>query len=91
MKFSIETTAQFDKAFKKLDRHTQLLIKSWIIKHQDALSDDPRILGKSLKGNLKNLWRYRVGNYRLLAKIEDSGLILLLIKVGHRKKIYREY
>ncbi|MBS9783327.1 MAG: type II toxin-antitoxin system RelE/ParE family toxin [Pasteurella sp.] len=89
MSFSIETTSQFDKDFKKLDRHTQLLIKSWIIKHQDTLSDNPRVLGKALKGNLKDFWRYRVGNYRLLAKIQNDELILLLIKVGHRKKIYR--
>lgn len=47
-----------------------------------------RIHGKALKGNLKNQWRYKVGNYRIMCDIEDDKLIILVINVGHRREIY---
>ncbi|WP_322631716.1 type II toxin-antitoxin system RelE family toxin [Pasteurella atlantica] len=75
---------------KKLDIHTQKQIKSWIIKNNDLIASNPRIIGKNLKGNLKNYWRYRIGNYRLLVQIEDDKLILILLSAGHRKNIYNQ-
>lgn len=50
--------------------------------------DNPRIKGKSLKGNLKEYWRYRAEDYRILSKIIDDELIILVIDIGHRKNIY---
>lgn len=49
---------------------------------------DPRSKGKTLKGELKNLWRYRVGSYRILAEIQDEELIILVVRVSHRSSIY---
>lgn len=49
---------------------------------------NPRQLGKSLRGELGDYWRYRVGDYRILCKIEDEVLIVLVVKVGHRRDIY---
>ena len=65
MKYSINTTARFDKEFKKLDRYTQLIIKSWITKYL-ADTDNPRIYGKAFVGNNSDYWRYRIGDYRLI-------------------------
>lgn len=52
--------------------------------------ENPRLTGKALQGNLKGLWRYRVGNYRLIAQIKDNELIILIIALGHRKNIYKQ-
>lgn len=75
MKFSIETTERFDKEFRKLDRYTQRMMKSWI--------------GKGLTANRSGQWRYRIGDYRLICQIEDEKLIILALSVGHRREVYR--
>ena len=52
--------------------------------------DDPRSIGEALHGSrLGEFWKYRVGDYRLICKIEDDRLIVLVLRVGHRKEIYR--
>ena len=52
--------------------------------------DNPRIKGRSLVGNLKNYWRYRIGDYRLITKIDDSKLIIIAIECKHRKEVYKK-
>lgn len=88
MKWRIETTKVFDKEFKKLDHYTQLIIKGWITKNLME-TDNPRSYGKALTGNLVGLWRYRIGDYRLIAKIKDDKFTILTISIGHRRDIYR--
>ncbi|MGE9297041.1 MAG: type II toxin-antitoxin system RelE family toxin [Puniceicoccales bacterium] len=51
-------------------------------------TDNPRIWGKQLKGELNNLWRYRVGDYRILCEMRDDELIVLVVRLGHRREIY---
>lgn len=51
-------------------------------------TDNPRQFGKALRGELGEFWRYRVGDYRILCKIEDDVLIVLVVKVGHRRDVY---
>ena len=51
--------------------------------------ENPRIYGKALTGNLGRYWRYRVADFRLLAEIRDSELIIIAVGIGHRSKIYR--
>ncbi len=87
MKYSLETTKIFDKEFKKLDRYTQQMIKSWINNNLVGI-ENPRSKGKALVGNHKKKWRYRIGNYRLICQIEDDKLIILALSIGHRKNIY---
>lgn len=87
MIYQLITTDKFDKAFKKLDRQTQKIIKAWIDKNLMNCSD-PRIHGKGLTSNRSGQWRYRVGDYRILAEIQDNQLVLVLIDVGHRSRIY---
>ncbi len=87
MRYKVETTKRFDKEFKKLDKYTQKIIKSWIV-HNLENCENPRSKGKALVGNHKGQWRYRIGTYRLICHIEDDELIILTLSVGHRKSIY---
>lgn len=50
--------------------------------------EDPRHKGKQLKGKLKEFWRYRVGDYRIITKITDEEITILVLKVAHRKDVY---
>ena len=88
MIYQLVTTDKFDKAFKKLDRQTQKIIKAWLDKNIMNCTD-PRIYGKGLTSNRSGQWRYRVGDYRILAEIQDERLVLVLIDIGHRSRIYK--
>ena len=87
MIYQIVTTDKFDKSFKKLDKQTQKIIKAWIEKNLMGC-DNPRLHGKWLTANKSVQWRYRVGNYRILAEIRDNELVLVLVEAGHRSLIY---
>lgn len=88
MKYEVEYTKTALKQLKKMDRKIASLIIAYI---EDKLvaCDDPRRYGKALQGNLKDKWRYRVGDYRILAKIEDDVVVITVVEIGHRKEIYR--
>ena len=87
MIYQIVTTDKFDKSFKTLDKQTQKIIKAWIEKNLVGC-ENPRIHGKGLTANKSGQWRYRVGDYRILAEIRDNELVLVLVEVGHRSRIY---
>ena len=75
------------KSLRKLDIQAQKIITNWV--ENNLLNcEEPRFSGKPLTGNFKGIWRYRIGAYRLLAKIDDDKLIIFAIDVGHRKNIY---
>jgi mRNA interferase RelE/StbE len=76
------------KALKKLDRPVQQRIIRFL-RERIAPSETPRILGKALRGSQGEFWRYRVGDYRLLCRVEDDILVVLVVSVGHRREIYR--
>ncbi len=88
MSFSVETTARFDREFKKLDRYTQRMIKAWIEKNLVDCTD-PRAHGKGLTADRSGQRRYRIGDYRLICLIEDDKLVILALSIGHRSDIYR--
>jgi mRNA interferase RelE/StbE len=58
------------------------------LRERIAATEDPRRFGKALLGDLKGLWRYRVGDYRIVAKIEDRRLLVLVVTVGNRRDVY---
>lgn len=87
MIYKIITTDKFDKAFRKLDRHTQKIIKAWIEKNLVGC-ENPRLHGKGLTANKSGQWRYRVGDYRILAEIREAEIVLILFDLGHRSRIY---
>ena len=87
MSYHVETTARFDKEFKKLDKYTQQMIKSWIGKNLQNC-EDPRAHGKGLTANKSGGGGGGGGDYRLLCLIQDQELIILALTVGHRRDIY---
>lgn len=87
MTWHVEFTKQALRELKKLDRHTALLITGWIRKNLEGCSD-PRAHGKGLTANRSGQWRYRVGDYRLLASIEEQRVVILVLSVGHRRDVY---
>ena len=87
MKYKVEFTQTALKDLKKMDRHTAALILGWVRKNLENC-ENPRLHGKGLTANRTGQWRYRVGNYRLLAEIEDSKITILIINIVHRRDIY---
>jgi mRNA interferase RelE/StbE len=77
--------AQHDLA--KLDKPIAKRILRFL-EDRVAPSQDPRAFGHSLKHQFSGLWRYRVGDYRILCQIEDEKLIVLVVEIGHRSSIY---
>ena len=59
------------------------------LKKLNKKTPDPRLHGKALKGNLKGIWRYRVGDYRLFASIEEDIITISIFEIGHRRDIYK--
>ncbi len=75
------------KELKKLGRQAQRDIIAYL-DERVAGDADPRRFGKGLKADLAGLWRYRVGDYRILCQIKDGDLIVLVVAVGHRRDVY---
>ena len=84
MKLEYSDTAK--KQLKKLDSFTQKRIKKYLA--EVVLLDNPRSRGKPLVSNLSGLWRYRVGDYRLICSIEDDRILITVLRLGHRREIY---
>ena len=87
MKYTVVYSKQSIKELKKLNRSIAVFIKSWIEKNLVGC-ENPRIHGKALKGNLATLWRYRIGDYRLVCDIRDNECIILAVAIGHRREVY---
>ena len=88
MKYTVVYSKQSIKDLKKLNRSIAVFIKSWIEKNLVGC-ENPRMHGKALKGNLATLWRYRIGDYRLVCDIRDNECIILAVAIGHRREVYR--
>ena len=88
MVWKIEFDSDVEKDLKKLGHTAQKRIFRFL-KEKILTTDDPRNLGKALTGKLSGLWRYRVGDYRVIAKIEDDHFVVLVVHVGHRKNVYK--
>jgi len=87
--WQIEFEAGALKDLKRLDREVARRITSFL-KTRVAGQDNPRSIGAALKGSqLGELWRYRVGDYRIICEIRDKELVILAISIGHRREIYR--
>jgi len=84
----IEITRTAEKQIKKLDRAAQTSIVIFLRKRLEP-SSDPRQWGKALQGEKRGLWRYRVGDDRLICDIQDERITILILELGHRKDVYR--
>jgi mRNA interferase RelE/StbE len=86
MGYKIEWVKSAVKEFDKLDNSVKPLIQKFLDKLAER--EDPRTLGDELSANLVGLWKYRVGDYRLIAEIQDEVFKILLVVIGHRRDIY---
>ena len=75
------------RELNKIDAQSKQQILAYL-EERLTTDQDPRRFGKRLKANLSGLWRYRVGSYRVICRIVDNELIVLVLAVGHRKTIY---
>ncbi len=87
MKYKVLFTDGAKKQLKKLDKHTALLITGWIRKNLENC-ENPRQHGKALSANRVGQWRYRIGDYRIIAEISDNKIIILILSIAHRREAY---
>jgi mRNA interferase RelE/StbE len=73
---------------RKLGSEAERLILRYL-RTRIATASNPRRFGKPLTADLKGLWRYRIGDYRIVARIEDGRFVVLVVTVGHRSEVYR--
>lgn len=89
MKYRVLYMPQAQKQLKKMDRNQARIIIAWIRKNLEGTTN-PRQFGKGLVGNRSGEWRYRIGNYRILANINESDIVIEIFSIGHRSIIYKK-
>jgi mRNA interferase RelE/StbE len=89
MAYRVELAESAARELSKLDeQHSRRILK--FLYQRVAKLDDPRSIGEALRGSpLGDFWKYRVGDYRLISKIEDDRLMVLVLRIGHRREVYR--
>lgn len=89
MAWTISLDEGAKKDLGKLDRQIARRIRDFLFERVAPL-ENPRSIGEALKGSkLGDFWRYRVGDYRLLCRIEDAVFLILVVEIGHRREVYR--
>ena len=88
MKYQVQLTDRAKKQLSKLDKTTGKLIASWIYKNLVGC-ENPRLHGKGLTADRSGQWRYRVGDYRLIAEIQENKILILIVEIGHRRDVYK--
>lgn len=89
MKYSLKISKKTNKTLSKMDKPTRNLLLKWM-NNNIHNTDNPRLHGKALQGELYGLWRYRVGKYRIIVKIQDDELVVLAIDIVIRGRIYNK-
>lgn len=88
MVWTIEFLPDAVKELKKLDRTAAARIVK-TLEERIAVLDDPRTLGSALTGDHAGYWRWRIGDYRVVARMEDERITILVVRVAHRREVYR--
>jgi mRNA interferase RelE/StbE len=86
--WAIEFLPEAAKELRKLDRTAAARIVT-TLEERIAVFDDPRTLGSVLTGDHAGFWRWRIGDYRVVARIEDERITVLVVRVAHRREVYR--
>ncbi|OWN29762.1 addiction module toxin RelE [Corynebacterium diphtheriae bv. gravis] len=86
MAWEISFSPRAVKSFKKLDTGEQRRVSKFL--REVGALEDPRLRGKALTANKSVLWRWRVGDYRIIADIVDARVVVVVVDVGHRSKVY---
>jgi mRNA interferase RelE/StbE len=85
--WTLEYEPQARRQLRRLDRATSHRIIDKLEQLRD--SDNPRLRGIAMAGRYASHWRYRIGDYRVIAKIEDGRMVIVVVTVGHRREVYR--
>lgn len=88
MSWTVEYADTALTQLNKLDRQTARRIVDYMSGRVSEL-DDPRSRGRGLTGPLGGLWRYRVGDYRVICEVREAALRILVVRIGHRRRVYR--
>jgi mRNA interferase RelE/StbE len=86
--WQIEFDSEAENDLKKIDREMQRRIMRYL-RERIATGKDPRRFGAPLRRELSGLWKYRLGDYRIICRIEDKKVVVYVIRIGHRKDIYK--
>ena len=89
MRYKVDYDRKAKKQLDKMDSSVSKRIYAWIDEHLEGC-EDPTAYGKPLAGKLKGYWSYRVGDYRIIADIQDDKILILITEVGHSREIYKE-
>lgn len=87
--YKVAWSAKAQKQMRKFNKTISEMLLRWVHKNLD-LCTNPRQHGKALTANHAGQWRYRVGDYRLIAEIRESEIVILILSVGHRKEVYND-
>lgn len=87
MAWKVEISKTAHEQFREMDVAEQKRLLTFLHKKLDGI-EDPRTQGKALRGAYQELWRYRVGDYRIICQSNDDIVTVLVLAVGHRKEIY---
>lgn len=88
MVWQVRLDKDAEKQLRRLDPQDQRRLVKFL-RERIASSASPRLFGEALKGALRTLWKYRVGDFRLICDLQDENFVLLVIKIGSRKDVYR--
>ncbi|NLB43381.1 MAG: type II toxin-antitoxin system RelE/ParE family toxin [Clostridiales bacterium] len=87
MNFHVGFTEMAKRELEKLDKYTNSMLLGWVKKNLEGCQN-PRQHGKALTANRSGQWRYRIGDYRMIAEIQDSEVLILILSVGLRRDRY---
>lgn len=88
MSYSVKYKKSARKKLEKFDAPVRARIKEWIETNLQGC-ENPRAKGHALEGDLSDLWRYRVGDYRIVAQIRDAEIVIVIVKVDKRDTVYK--
>jgi mRNA interferase RelE/StbE len=86
--WTVEISDVAEKQLRRLDRPVQKRLLDWLDDRIEGCKD-PRHFGEALRGDLGGLWRYRIGDYRIICQIHEERLVVLALAIGHRREIYQ--
>ena len=87
MAWTVEVSNYAEKQLRKLDKPIQKRLLDWLEDRIEGCKN-PRHFGEPLRGEMAGLWRYRIGDYRVICEVQDQQLVVLALAVGHRREIY---
>jgi mRNA interferase RelE/StbE len=88
MVWNVEVSPRAQRQLNELDKPVARRISRFLYERIGKL-DDPRQIGERLQGTLSEFWRYRVGDYRIICSLEHDRLVVLVLRIGHRREIYK--